>query len=270
MLARKHRYTIFIGYGEEAGGILKHYEQLKHRLGIGTNTMFIRFLLDFYEKHKPDSNLVKETHIEHSINDENTKKSSKQNENPEDTVRSSCMLNNENVLTIGNANFLNANDVDIAVTALSNVGDDSTEVQCELRQRTTTDIGIGEITEVALEHQECESRLNITTQDTIFENSNDRVPLHNKTSSSNNIIQSLVVNDRENNKILPVDESIKQLDETDSKQEVVDNNDDDVKQILKDGDVGPSSSKCSKLESTLIDDDDDESIAQLVIVYNLR
>ena len=46
---RKHRFTIFIGYGEEAGYVLKRCEQLKCKLGLGTNIQLLTFLLKFFE-----------------------------------------------------------------------------------------------------------------------------------------------------------------------------------------------------------------------------
>jgi len=267
MLARKHRYTIFIGYGAEAGGILKHYEQLKYRLGIGTNTLFLRFLLDFYEQHKPDSTYGKEIHFEPTITDEQTvnlnleeiEKSSKHE-------KSSSTLNKKAVES-SNCNFLNESDVNTAVTALGFIDEDSTDVQCkehtqcEQTTTTTTTTTIQnsekEIKEVAKKQQKPNSQLNVTTQDALFENSDDKV-----TSSDNIINKSPVenasLNDRENNTTLPNTEAIEQLDEPDSDQQFVDNHD-AVEQI--EDNVGPSSSKCSKLEVVM---GDKSPIAKLV------
>lgn len=58
---RKHRFTIFIGYGDEAGKVLKSFEQLKCRLGIATNILFLNFLLQYFEDHsKTKENSVNE------------------------------------------------------------------------------------------------------------------------------------------------------------------------------------------------------------------
>lgn len=51
MLPRKHRYTLFLGYGIEAESLLKTFEQLKCRLGFNTNIIFIKFLINFYEEN---------------------------------------------------------------------------------------------------------------------------------------------------------------------------------------------------------------------------
>ena len=48
MLPRKHRYTLFLGYGTEAESLLKAFEQSKCRLGFNTNILFIKFLLEFH------------------------------------------------------------------------------------------------------------------------------------------------------------------------------------------------------------------------------
>ena len=55
MLPRKHRYTLFLGYGTEAEGLLKAFEQSKCRLGFNTNILFIKFLLEFHgsNSHQP-------------------------------------------------------------------------------------------------------------------------------------------------------------------------------------------------------------------------
>ena len=51
---RKHRFTLFIGYGEEAGALLKKFEQLKCRLGLGTNILFLKYLLQYFEENNSD------------------------------------------------------------------------------------------------------------------------------------------------------------------------------------------------------------------------
>ena len=63
---RKHRYTLFIGYGESAGSLLKRFEQLKCRLGISTNIEFLKYLVEFLEENRPDdfdANTVESTTI---------------------------------------------------------------------------------------------------------------------------------------------------------------------------------------------------------------
>ncbi|XP_066928980.1 uncharacterized protein [Clytia hemisphaerica] len=47
---RKPRYTIFLGYGEEAESLLKLFEQVKCRTGISSNIPFIKLLLTFFER----------------------------------------------------------------------------------------------------------------------------------------------------------------------------------------------------------------------------
>ena len=49
MVSRKHRYTLFLGYGTEAESLLKTFEQSKCSLGFNTNILFIKFLLEFHK-----------------------------------------------------------------------------------------------------------------------------------------------------------------------------------------------------------------------------
>ena len=62
---RKPRYTIFLGYGEEAESLLKLFEQVKCRTGISSNIPFIKLLLTFFERSfDNDDNEVSETATE--------------------------------------------------------------------------------------------------------------------------------------------------------------------------------------------------------------
>lgn len=56
MVSRKHRYTLFLGYGTEAEGLLKTFEQSKCSLGFNTNILFIKFLLEFHETNSQPQN----------------------------------------------------------------------------------------------------------------------------------------------------------------------------------------------------------------------
>ena len=71
MEPRKHRFTLFLGYGEEAGSLLKRFEQTKFSMGISTNILFLTFLLDFFEQHQNPHEETKNFNEEIQITSQN-------------------------------------------------------------------------------------------------------------------------------------------------------------------------------------------------------
>lgn len=129
---RKHRFTIFIGYGDEAGNLLKRCEQLKCKLRLSTNMQFLTFLLEYYDRHSSgyqiDTEAIKkeackkpsESNISSYVYDAKLKTFNTVTQQPTTTIQNLSNITNQ----IGNLSY------DPSLSNISNIVVTATTPQC--------------------------------------------------------------------------------------------------------------------------------------------